>query len=624
MPSAGASSGAGGADELPAARGAGSGAVDVAGTALEEGRMNYLPSWEQVLRVLTLSDFNTRVVVVSVAMLGMAAGIVGTFTLLRKRALVSDTVSHATLPGIAVAWLVMVALGGTGKWFPGLLLGAAAGGLAAIAAVLVVRSVARLHEDAALGIVLSVSFGIGIALLGLIQQMRRGSAAGLDSFIYGKTASMLAADAMLIGVTSLILLVIAALLFKELNLLCFDAPYAASQGLPVGLLDVVMLGLVVAVTVIGLQAVGLILIVALLITPAAAARFWTHDLRLMTVLAALIGATGGFIGAGLSALVPRLPAGAVIVVTTAAGFVISVLFGTRRGLLRLLLERRRSDRRIRREHLLRAVFEQVEAQLGAPPGRTELAASAVDRAQLAQRRGWTRAELAAALRVAQREGWLQRPVRERTAPPVRPAASGKARAARQRPVAAEAGAARQRPRVTGEARSAGQRPAADGGSAGGGGQRPRVAGEVRAARQRPRVTGEVRAARQRPAAAETGAAGQWPRVTGGARSARQRPPATGGAAWTPPRPETSGQAGPVRLTPAGAAQALQIVRNHRLWELYLIEHAEVATSRVDRGADRIEHVLEPELVAELEAQLDRQTDSTVVAASPHALAPEAP
>ena len=618
MPSAGAPGGAG---ELPAARGAGSGAVDGAGTALEERRMNYLPPWEQVLRVLTLSDFNTRVVVVGVAMLGMAAGIVGTFTLLRKRALVSDTVSHATLPGIAVAWLVMVALGGTGKWFPGLLLGAAAGGLAAIAAVLVVRSVARLHEDAALGIVLSVSFGIGIALLGLIQQMRRGSAAGLDSFIYGKTASMLAADAMLIGVTSLILVVIAALLFKELNLLCFDAPYAASQGLPVGLLDVVMLGLVVAVTVIGLQAVGLILIVALLITPAAAARFWTHDLRLMTVLAALIGALGGFVGAGLSALVPRLPAGAVIVVTTAAGFVISVLFGTRRGLLRLLLERRRSDRRIRREHLLRALFEQVEAQLGATPGRTELAASAVDRAQLAQRRGWTRAELAAALRVAQREGWLQRPVRERTAPPVRPAASGKPRAARQRPAAAEAEAAVQRPRVTGGARAAGQRPAA---------------AEAEAAVQRPRVTGGARAAGQRPAAAEAEAAVQRPRVTGGARAAgqrpaaaeaeaaRQRPPATGGAAWTPSRPQTSGQAGSVRLTPAGAAQALQIVRNHRLWELYLIEHAEVATSRVDRGADRIEHVLEPNLVAELEAQLDRQTDSTVVAASPHALAPEAP
>ena len=451
--------------------------------------MSYLPPWEQVWRVLTLSDFNTRVVVVGVALLGMAAGIIGTFTLLRKRALVSDAVSHATLPGIAAAWLVMVALGGTGKWFPGLLLGAAAGGLAAVAALLVVRSVLRLHEDAALGIVLSVSFGIGIALLGVIQQMRRGSAAGLDSFIYGKTASMLVADATLIGITSLVLVVVAVLLFKELNLLCFDAAYAASQGLPVGLLDAAMLALVVAVTVIGLQAVGLILIVALLITPAAAARFWTYDLRLMTILAALLGAAGGFVGAGLSALVPRLPAGAVIVVTIASGFLVSALFGTRRGLLRLLLERRRGDRRIRREHLLRAVFEQVEAQLGTTPERADLEAGEVSPTGLSRRRAWTRSQLAAALRLGHRDGWLQ----------------------------------------------------------------------------------------------------------------------------------TAADSGAVRLTPAGAEQALRIVRNHRLWELYLIRYADVATSRVDRGADRIEHVLEPELVAELEAQLERLPGAAAVAASPHAL-----
>ncbi|MDE0445574.1 MAG: metal ABC transporter permease [Spirochaetaceae bacterium] len=457
--------------------------------------MSYLPSWEQVVRVLLLSDFNTRVVVLGVALLGMAAGIVGTFTLLRKRALVSDAVSHATLPGIAAAWLVMVALGGTGKWFPGLLLGAAAGGLVAVGAVLTLRSVLRLHEDAALGVVLSVSFGIGVALLGLIQQMRRGSAAGLDSFIYGKTASMLSADALLIAVISLVLVVAAVLLFKELNLLCFDAPYAATQGFPVAFLDALMLALVVAVTVIGLQAVGLILIVALLITPAAAARFWTHDLRAMTVLAALLGASGGFVGAGLSALVPRLPAGAVIVVTTSVGFMISVLFGTRRGLLRVLVERHRGDRRIRREHLLRALFEQLEGQLGAMPGVRELAAMPVSRGQLARRRGWSRAELVSALRGARREGWL--------------------------------------------------------------------------------------------------------------------------------RPESATRQD-LRLSAAGAERALQVVRNHRLWELYLIRYADVATSRVDRGADRIEHVLGPELVAELEEQLDRQSDRAAVAASPHELAGAAP
>ena len=256
-----------------------------------------------------------------------------------------------------------------------------------------------------------------------------------------------------------------------------------------------MLALVVAITVIGLQAVGLILIVALLITPAAAARFWTHDLRTMTVLAALIGAAGGFIGATISALVPRLPAGAVIVVTTSAGFVISVLFGTRRGLLRVLVERHRADRRIRREHLLRALFEQLEDQLGVLPGVRELAATPVRREQLARRRGWSRAELASALRGARRAGWL------------------------------------------------------------------------------------------RPGSA-----------------ARQD----------------------LRLSAAGAEQALQVVRNHRLWELYLIRYADVATSRVDRGADRIEHVLGPELVAELEEQLDRQRDRAAVAASPHELDGMAP
>ena len=158
---------------------------------------------------------------------------------------------------------------------------------------------------------------------------------------------------------------------------------------------------------IGLQAVGLILIVALLITPAAAARFWTYNLRRMTILSAVIGALGGFVGAALSALVPRLPAGAVIVATTAVGFVISVLFGTRRGLLRMLIERHRSDRRIRREHLLRAAFEQVEGRLGATPSRADLQAAAVDRAQLAHRRGWTGGELAVAMRVGRRDRLLQ-------------------------------------------------------------------------------------------------------------------------------------------------------------------------------------------------------------------------
>ena len=135
------------------------------------------PGWDQLLRVATLQDPNTRVVVTGTMLLGLAAGIVGTYMLLRRRALVGDALSHATLPGIRIAFMVMVAGGGAGKFLPGLLLGAAATGLLGVGAIIVITRLTRIKEDAALGIVLSVSFGLGISILGIIQKMDTGSAA---------------------------------------------------------------------------------------------------------------------------------------------------------------------------------------------------------------------------------------------------------------------------------------------------------------------------------------------------------------------------------------------------------------------------------------------------------------
>ena len=133
--------------------------------------------------LVSLADYNTRVVVLGVLALGLSCGFVGSFMLLRKRALIADTVSHSTLPGIALAFLVMVAAGQDGKWLPGLLLGALLSGLAGMGAVVAVQRFTRVKEDAALGIVLSVFFGFGVSLLGLVQKMSSGSAAGLESFI---------------------------------------------------------------------------------------------------------------------------------------------------------------------------------------------------------------------------------------------------------------------------------------------------------------------------------------------------------------------------------------------------------------------------------------------------------
>ncbi|MDA0991296.1 MAG: metal ABC transporter permease, partial [Verrucomicrobia bacterium] len=205
------------------------------------------PTGVDILRVLTLSDYNTRVVVIGVVLLGIASGVIGTFMLLRKRALMGDAVSHATLPGIGIAFLVMTAHGGTGRSLTGLLIGATLSGLIGMGAVLLIRSQTRLKEDAALGIVLSVFFGLGIAVLGIVQQQTLGHAAGLEAFIYGKTASMLARDAYLIAGVAAAITLFSTLFFKEFALICFDQEFAGSQGWSVGGLDVLMMALVVLV-----------------------------------------------------------------------------------------------------------------------------------------------------------------------------------------------------------------------------------------------------------------------------------------------------------------------------------------------------------------------------------------
>jgi manganese/zinc/iron transport system permease protein len=353
------------------------------------------PAWSELLRLLTLQDYNTRVVILGTTLLGFAAGLAGTFLILRKRALLSDALSHATLPGIALAFILMSMVLGQGKYLLGLIAGAAIFSVMGTVSVLLIQRYSRLKDDAALGIVLSVYFGLGIALMGFATRMQSGGAAGLSSFIYGKTASMLFFDATLIGITALLAALGCLALFKEFALICFDADYAATQGWPVAKLDLIMMALVVVVTVIGLQAVGLILVVALLIIPPSAARFWTHNLKSMLWISGLIGALSGFFGAAISALMANLPAGAVIVLTASTLFIISLLLGTQRGLLRTSAARRHLRRKIMRENLLRELYEWFETRCT----ESQSVATAFEQIdgpefeQLLARRSWPRRQL---------------------------------------------------------------------------------------------------------------------------------------------------------------------------------------------------------------------------------------
>ena len=447
-----------------------------------------MPHWQ---RVVLLRDYNTRVVIFGVGVLGAASGLIGSFMLLRKRALMGDALSHASLPGIGLAFLVGGAMGYEAKSEVGLLLGATLSGVLGVGVILVIRHQTRLKEDAAMGIVLSVFFGAGVALLAIAEQSA-GSSAGLESFIYGKTASMRAADAKLIAMASFVCLIGCGLLRKELQLLCFDEGFAGSKGFPVIWLDIALMFMVVLVTIVGLEAVGLVLMIALLVIPAAAARFWTESMWRMMLWSASLGCVGSVAGGLTSALLPGLPSGATIVLVCSLFFFISMLFGVRRGVIVRFIRRQKLNRRVDRQHLLRAMYERIEDTADAVHERDDPPAmDALDRklpiatSSLLSMRSWSHSRLHRAICRAEDDELL-----------------------------------------------------------------------------------------------------------------RQR-------------------ADSCVLTQKGFAEAARLTRQHRLWEMYLIAYAEVATANVDRDADHIEHVLAPEVIDQLEELLDQQGMMIPVPASPH-------
>lgn len=309
-----------------------------------------------IWQALTLQlGYNATLVALGATLLGIAAGVTGSFLFLRKRALVSDAVSHATLPGIGLAFIVMVALGGDGRFLPGLLLGAALSSGVGLLLIAWMMRHTRLSEDAAIGAVLSVFFGAGIVLLTVIQSMNAGRQAGLDTVLLGSTAGMLQSDALVIAAGGAVVLLLVLLLRRPMLAVGFDPDYAAVSGTNVGRIDPAMMGLVMAVTVLGITTVGLILIVALLIIPPVAARLWTDHALRMVALAGVIGGLSAYVGAAVSATAPALPTGPIIVLSSFVLFALSLTLAPARGGLALIRRQMRFRRRVHRRQGLLAL-----------------------------------------------------------------------------------------------------------------------------------------------------------------------------------------------------------------------------------------------------------------------------
>ncbi|MEM9350117.1 MAG: metal ABC transporter permease [Pseudomonadota bacterium] len=304
------------------------------------------------------AGYNAALVAIGAALLGFAAGSSGTFLFLRKRALVSDAVAHATLPGVGIAFILMVSLGGDGRSLLGLLAGSAVTAWIGLLLIEFMSRRTRLSEDAAIGAVLGVFFGLGIVLLTVIQTMSAGRQAGLESFLLGSTAGMLFQDTVIIAVGGSLTVLVTWLLRRPMTLVAFDSAYAASLGYDVRRLDILMMGLVLAVTVIGMKLVGLILIVAMLIIPAVTARFWTDRSNRVIWIAGAVGGISGYLGAVLSASAPSLPTGPIIVLVAAGLFALSLFFAPARGVLAAAIRHRRFQARVHRRQGLLALASQ--------------------------------------------------------------------------------------------------------------------------------------------------------------------------------------------------------------------------------------------------------------------------
>ena len=420
--------------------------------------------WEQALRFFTFQDPAVRYALAGSMLLGGTCGLLGSFLVVRKMALVGDALSHAVLPGVALGFLWNMS-----KDPVAIFIGATVAGLLGTAVVSLIKQTTRLKEDTALGLVLASFFAVGICLVTMIQRLPTGNKSGIDKFLFGQAAAISEGDVRLMAVVTVLAIATIVLGYKEFLVTSFDAVFARAVGFPVQVIHYTLMLLLAFAVVIALQAVGVVLVSAMLITPAAAAYLLTDRMSRMLWLAALFGMVAGAVGAFLSFLGNNLPTGPFMVLGATAVFGLAFLFGPRHGVVAKWWRQRSVTQRTQRENTLKAVYHVLEGR--------EFKGEGVSLRELAERRRETVEE-----------------------------------------AAREADSLRHHAQAT---------------------------------------------------LAEDGNL--------------------------------------IVLTPDGWQRACAIVRNHRLWELYLTHEAQIAADHVHEDAEKIEHVLGEETVRELERRLKYAT-----------------
>ena len=420
--------------------------------------------FDQAIRFFTFQDPSVRYALLGSMLLGVTCGLLGGFIVVRKMALVGDALSHAVLPGVALGFLWNMS-----KDPLAIFVGATVAGLLGTVVVRLITETTRLKEDTALGLVLATFFAVGICLLTMIQRLPTGNKSGIDKFLFGQAAAISAADVRLMAIVTAFTVVVVFVFYKEFLVTSFDPAFAQAAGFPAQVIHYGLMMLLAFAIVIALQAVGVVLVSAMLITPAASAYLLTDRLHRLLWLSAGFGLFAGALGSFVSFLGPNLPTGPFMVLATTVVFIAAFLFGPRHGVVNRWWRQRSRVARIRRENSLKSIYHVLEAR--------EFKGEGVSLRELAERRRETVEEAS------------------------------------------------------------------------------RQANELR-----------------RHGLATLGEEGNL-----------------------------------IFVTPPGWQLACAIVRNHRLWELYLTNAAHIAIDHVHEDAEKIEHVLGDEVVRELERRLEYAT-----------------
>ena len=292
-----------------------------------------------ILSIPLWKDYTFQVVLAGTTILGILCGVLGSFIVLRKEALLGDGIAHSSYPGIMLAFMFLGV-----KSLDGLLLGAFISALAATGLILLARQYTRLPFDGVLASVLSGFFGTGLVLATIIQHSGNANQAGLNRFIFGQASTILYRDVILTAILSSIVLLSVLLFWKELKLMAFDPDYASSIGLPAGKLNMLLSFLTMLTVLLSIQAVGIILMSAMLIAPSVAARQWTKRLEPMVLLSAVFGAVASALGTAAGSSVSKMPTGPAIVVAASVIVFISLLFAPQRGLISQYVRRKKTAR----------------------------------------------------------------------------------------------------------------------------------------------------------------------------------------------------------------------------------------------------------------------------------------